>query len=616
MPKQIDSTSSGATTEKAVHPYRILPYLLLVAFVVFRECNQRSLPNATEGGPHSSIPAKHETNVRHPGCSKFKTSSMGDLWRDVQGSIILNSTYLPNNSDRVNINTTEEDDKIILVKMVKWTQSLMEYHTPERLRRSLGNRPPSSSILRILSIISDYNKTKVPLKILVTGGSVTAGHWCIDNPVGWDGGDGGAPFKDCAWPSRLERHLRQIFFNNPEVPGILVYNMAVGATSVDVAAMILEYELLPGDLLSPDVILLAHSPNDANMLKPDQLFYTHLNNAVQAAKRLRACDDDLPLVGIIDDNVGMENISQALETTARYYATASWYQLMMINYGNVVRHTLLRRYEQNRTEPLLGGKFQIHGGMGFHISLAWTVVFNIISLMMEACYDSREHEYTPPVTSKQWEEEAKLNDLEDIPWGTAPSKQIGGIYKTSDPSSVNREWLTNLKSKEQLCRSFNTSENQQPVCTYAWMINKLAGVMRPRDIDREMKSVMKSSYGWEAAGHFYSYPRLGYYANSENANFYLEIPVTAPTLYFTVLSTESYGPNFIGTCLCIDITIGHDKPSATYNISGYHEIKTSPLISHKFQLPRVAHQGEVIHFNATLTSGAYFKIAGLAFCKQ
>ncbi|KAL3787197.1 hypothetical protein HJC23_010207 [Cyclotella cryptica] len=616
MPKQIDPTSSAATVERVSSPHKVLPFLLLVTFVAFREFSLRSLPNAAHGGPHSSIPAKHDTNLHHPGCSIFKTSSMGDLWRDMQGPIILNSTYLPNNSDSINKNTTDEDEEFIRIKMVKWTQNLMEYHTPERLRRSLGNRPPSSSILRILSIISDYPTTKVPLKILVTGGSVTAGHWCIDNPVGWDGGDGGAPFKDCAWPSRLERHLRQMFFNDPDVPGILVYNMAVGATSVDVATMILEYEMLPGDLLSPDVILLAHSPNDANMLKLDQLFYTHLNNAVQAAKRLRACDDDLPLVGIVDDNVGMENISQAFETTARYYATASWYQLMMINYGNVVRHTLLQRYQQNRTEPLLGGRFQIHGGMGFHISLAWTVVFNIISLMVEACYDFKEHEDTQKITSKQWEDEAKLNNLEDIPWGSTPSKEIGGIYQTSDPYSVNREWLNNLKTKEHLCRSFNVSENQQPVCTYAWMINKLAGIMRPRDIDRAMKSVMKSSNGWEAAGHFYSYPRLGYYANSENANFYLEIPVTAPTLYFTVLSTESYGPNFIDTCLHIGITIGDDKSCATYNISGYHEIKASPLISHKFQLPRVAHKGEVIHFNATLTSGAYFKIAGLAFCKQ
>ena len=44
--------------------------------------------------------------------------------------------------------------------------------------------------------------------------------------------------------------------------------MAMGATSVDVATMILEYELLPGELLSPvDVVMLAHALNHASMAK-------------------------------------------------------------------------------------------------------------------------------------------------------------------------------------------------------------------------------------------------------------------------------------------------------------------------------------------------------------
>ncbi|KAL7510385.1 hypothetical protein ACHAXN_007315 [Cyclotella atomus] len=614
MCKEVYKMNSAAATPSSPQrglPQRILPYILLVAFIAFREFNPTSTPISSDG-PYSSVPANHTTNSHHPGCSNFKTSSMEDLWRGVQRHI-FNSTYLPDNNDRVDKNVTDEDT-IIHEKMIQWTHHLMEFHTIERLRRSLGNRPSSSSILRVLSIISDYHKSKVPLKILVTGGSVTAGHWCIENPVGWDGGKGGAPFKECAWPSRLERHLRQLFFNDPTVPGIVVYNMAVGATTVDVATMILEYGLLPDDLLSPDVVLLAHSTNDANALNSEQLFYTHLNNAVRAAKRLKVCDEDLPLVGIIDDNVGMDNISQAMETTARYYASSSWHDLLYINYANIARHTLLRRYEQNRTEPLLGGKFQVHGGMGFHISMAWTAVFNFMSLMMDACFDYIEGEHKPQITLERWDREANLSSLENVPWGSSPSKHIGGLHRTSDPYSVKQEWIFNMKEDEAHCASLNDSNEVQPVCTHAWMINKLAGIMQPRDITRAMKPVLKSSFGWEASGHFYSFPRLGYYASEKYANFYLEIPVTAPTVYFTVLSTVSYGPNFVDTNLRIEIDIGNDN--AIYNISGYHEVQSSPLVPHKFKLPRVAKQGDVIHFNATLTSGSYFKITGLAFCKQ
>lgn len=615
--------------ELSVFRWRIiLPYLALVFVVLARELKLFTTtpsldPNTTVKNEHAAVAVGGSVSS-HPACSHFKTSSMSEMWQNIQGSIILNSTYLPD-QPKGNTNTSREEDAIIYDKLMVWTQHLLEYYSPERMRRSIASRPPNPTILKVLTIIADYPTTNVPLKILVTGGSVTAGHWCVENPVGWDGGDGGAPFKECAWPSRLERHLRQLFFNDVNVPGVTVYNMAVGATSVDVATMILEYELLPDDVLSPDVVLLAHSPNDANMLSPDVLFYEHLNNAVQAAKRLRACDDDLPLVGLIDDTVGMSEISKMMETTARYYSIASWYQLMMLDYGNVVRHTLLRRYDENRTEPLMGSTFKVHMGMGFHIGMAWTVVFDFLSIMMEACFDYNEDEIIEPMSLKEWKEEAQLDNLQEEPLKRSPSKHFGGLYHESNPQSVNEEWQSNLNAKEEHCKSFDSSEPPQPVCTYAWMVNKLAGVMRPKDIDNAFSSVMKSSVGWEATGHFYKFPRLGYYAQEANASFVLEIPVTSPTLYFTVLSTESYGPNFIDSNLHIDVEIKRDAESteldcnttASYDVEGYHEIETSSHEPHKFRLPGGgANAGDIIFFNAVLTSGSYFKIAGLAFCKQ
>ena len=158
------------------------------------------------------------------------------------------------------------------------------------------------------------------------------------------------------------------------------------------------------------------------------------------------------------------------------------------------------------------------------------------------------------------------------------------------------------------------------------MVNKLAGIMNPKDIDRALSKVMKVATGWVSMGRFYSMPRTGWYAQEENASFYLEIPVVSPTLYFTVLSMKSFGPNFIGTNLHIDVNIeragsntDQSKDShASYDISGYHEIKTSVHEPHKFKLAGDggASPGDVILFVATLTSGKYFKIAGLAFCKQ
>jgi hypothetical protein len=297
---------------------------------------------------------------------------------------------------------------------------------------------------------------------------------------------------------------------------------------------------------------------------------------------------------------------------------------MLIDYGNVVRHTLLRRYDKERIEPLLGGKFQLHGGMGFHIGLAWTVVYNFMTLMVDACHDYKEHEYSAQMTSyssqmtsERWESEAKLSNLEDIPWGISPFQQIGGHYQISDPFSVNQEWLKNVKTREEQCNStLNDVQKIVSVCTYAWMVSGLAGIMTPEHIDKAFSNVMKSSYGWEAQGTWYTIPRLAYVATTEKATFSLKIHVSSPTEFFTILLMESYGPNFVGTNLRIEVNIEYDNPPMAYNVSGYHNMKTSVLVPHKFRLPRIAQQGESIHFKATLTRGAYFRISGLAFCKQ
>jgi len=185
---------------------RIVPWLLLCSFcVVLGVLNNRTsalLCSVANDELHGIVAAKHTlNNFYQAGCSMFETLSMGDLWRDKQGTI-LNSTYLPINIDsKPNKKTAAGtgNDIIIREKMMRWFQHLMDYYTPERLQRSLGNRPPSSSILKVLSIISDYPETKIPLKILVTGGSVTAGRGCMHNPVGWDAGvQETFPFSDCA----------------------------------------------------------------------------------------------------------------------------------------------------------------------------------------------------------------------------------------------------------------------------------------------------------------------------------------------------------------------------------------------------------------------------------
>ena len=58
------------------------------------------------------------------------------------------------------------------------------------------------------------------------------------------------------------------------------------------------------------------------------------------------------------------------------------------------------------------------------------------------------------------------------------------------------------------------------------------------------------------------------------------------------------------------------KAVAKYEITGYHETKTSIHVPHKFKLPNDgAKEGDKLQVNFHLVSGSYFKIAGLAFCR-
>jgi hypothetical protein len=63
-----------------------------------------------------------------------------------------------------------------------------------------------------------------------------------------------------------------------------------------------------------------------------------------------------------------------------------------------------------------------------------------------------------------------------------------------------------------------------------------------------------------------------------------------------------------------DITNSHGE-EASYEISGYHETRTSVHFPHKLQLPGGgAKVGDTIFVEAQLASGSNFKIAGMAFC--
>jgi hypothetical protein len=552
------------------------------------------------------------TDTRYALCSRFTTPSTAFLWKQLKDQT-LKASYFPG---------TLADQE----RFQEWVDQLYSFYTPERLRRSISSRASTSAMRRIVQILSDYPTTMEPLRILVSGGSVAAGNNCGATPPGIPGGkSGNVQWEPCSWPGRLEHLWNHMFFGGEKF--VQVTNMAAGGASSDVATLVLEYQLLPKGHPLPHIILLDHSPNDAQHANVDnELFYKHMQDIVQAAHKMRLCDADLPLVVLVDDFYGFTQPNVVMEQTSRFYSIASWFNLMSISYGNIVRHEIHSRYvNATLSDPLMGSNFNLHMGMGFHIGMSWAVMYNFLNEIVETCYEDQYHGglETSQGAEDWWPNKTGgLLELEQMKSRGVPSKHIGNLRRESSPFSVVSEWKDRVREKEIRCQNVNASSGDSGrVCEYAWMSTRAAGISWPRDIDREMQDILIYKDGWVAKGKMIQQPRTGWYADQENATFSLKIPVSnVETSYFTVVIMQSYGPNFRGTNLVLNVRVQHasggEDDQASYEVSGYHEIRTSVHVPHKFPMPGDgAKVNDTIIFDATLTTGSYFKIAGLAFCK-
>ena len=166
------------------------------------------------------------------------------------------------------------------------------------------------------------------------------------------------------------------------------------------------------------------------------------------------------------------------------------------------------------------------------------------------------------------------------------------------------------------------------------MVGKGTGVNVVEELRQRIQPVLYSSDGWEIAGRPVQNPRTGWYARRTNATFEIRVPATdAPMHFLTIMSMKSYGPDWIGSKLNVEVTIQSpfesanttaaaavqppdDAATASYEIDGYHEIKTSVHFPHKFKLPgNGARIGDVVILKAKLVGGVTFKINGIALCR-
>jgi len=499
-----------------------------------------------------------------------------------------------------------------------WIDELFRDHYQSyQLRRSAIHPPGLEVTLKVLEIISkrvNYLQDSTlsaapPLHILVSGGSVTSGIQCGINHVGIvPVGERGEDY-DCAWPARLEHLFNRVLFDGKKV--VKVSNLAVGGSNSEIGKALLEYHLFPDSFQQPDIVIWGHAVNDSYEKDKARAYFESIPGFVNAAHKLRICDDHLPLVVMNEEFFGQNN-----DISGAIYKASNWFGLMGISQRNVISHKTFANFDNDDYVKSIIDAKGIHPGMGGHIGTSWTVFFNFISAFTDVC-DYRRVSSSPM----------------SIASTDVAAKSIGP-YKENDYGDISSEWKEHRDNIREMCLLSGAQEQEastslQSPCTYAFMVNRMTSIGTKADVDKKMNEVLTSSTGWKAEGFPIKQPRAGFYAKEPNAHFSLKIDTSMETKYITIMSMKSYGDNFKDTNLEVDVRIERKgdvaaavtaeaevAKSSKYEVTGYHETRTSIHVPHKFELPDGgAEIGDSIVVNFRLVSGSYFKIAGLAFCR-
>jgi hypothetical protein len=371
----------------------------------------------------------------------------------------------------------------------------------------------------------------------------------------------------------------------------------------------------------------------------------------------------LPLVVLADDWFSHEvYMTVNLANTGSLYKTASWHNVMAVLYSSIVRSAsvLYSNFTEADGHPLFGSKRENdhHLGMGFHIGQGWALFFNLVGALHDACTEPQQQ-----VQEQQQKQEQHGETHEEVPRNSSsPASQLAraeerlpvkyiGRYDW-DGQNVLREWDENVKFKERLCKDIGDGDGAAPTvrrpddvdrppystsnCAYAWMVNFMTNVWWGEEVGLALDHVLVEQAGWETVDRR---PKSGWRTNLTTANltaaggeqqshFTIEVRnISQPVDTFTLLSLKSYGPEWEGSELFVDISVipggregggGLAEESAARGyVVGYHAKEISVPYPHRFRLGgEGARIGDTIRATFTLTGGKNFFISGLAFCRS
>ena len=497
----------------------------------------------------------HRLPVEHPSrstkiCQKFNVSSIAVLWDRLHETILNHS--LPEHD----FHQTRTYGLRSNSNFTNWVRRSKEFYTLDRLKRSvlfpLAMDPVMEILERKLS-----NASAPPLKVMIFGGSTTAGHGCHTNPFMLLGPNKNSGLKDCAWGKRLNDLLDAVLGEGL----VEIRNMAIGGANSDVSAVLLEYGIWPEGYVDtgPDLILWAHGVNDGVLW--NELKIMHGLRKFQRAATMHRCHEKLPVVVYVDDFLGESsafgvNMEEQLFVSKSIYQIASWHHAMAVSYPNVVRHYVLSNLESpDQYYDSFGSRgLQRHPGLMHHISVAWVVLFNLLSSIVDTCQRG-----FPQIDTNQEEYER-------------PAKDIPALKSAMKVNHVAETWANHSHARRERC----SNATEAGPCIYRWMSIRVTGIVSREALASQIQPFLVHNHGWQAAGYPIRSPKLGWDAQEVGASFGIKIPVTSTesVQQFSVVVMESYGKTWANAMVEVTPRVLKDDNSTVganntaYNISG------------------------------------------------
>ena len=536
------------------------------------------------------------------------------------------------------INVTSMKEDVMALQERFFGRALVEKSMIHPLRTQ-----SAEALLRIVAARLDDPENNPPLRVYTYGGSPVFGTqsfynewWLPNTTIGNEGYELDGRFVEFPWPVQLEKIWNDALFGGRDV--IQVHNMAAGGVSTETGVLSLQCRQFGNSRLNedvqanqetvlPDVIIHAYSNNDV----PFHFHYEAKGvqmtvDFVEAARKLRCDNENLPAVVFYEDFVGVNNTyfpthilaSRNFRTVA---SLTSWYDLLGISFGAAFQNLHYSDDDHLR----FGVGDWIHPRLIYHAAVApWLLSYGLLSGIVGLCEDER-HEGLLKET---------VNNNKDA--STDQSRRLGAaaVAKTGPPDlepahippfrdmkygsvEFTDAWREQTAKDLRRCASPSATN---PCLPQSFLATRVGGLNHRSQLDQKLQEMQLSNVtGWETVGKDgvqRGEGRIGWEASTKGASFTVTVPDAREGLKIVLLPLVSYGERWAGSKLRVTARHpGDDTPLGTFTVNGVHESHTSVTEIQKLALdPKKLRPGGRVEAKFDLIGGSLFKLFGIMFC--